>query len=86
MDGAGQQRVQTHAMQSGDTPQDTPKDGECGREDYVWHHNDLLSHVGQTGADLTRKTVRSVLGDLTSYAGYMLVCPMGICKRQFVLR
>ena len=37
------------------------------REDHVRHHNDVPAHVGQTGAELVRKTVRSILGDLTAY-------------------
>ena len=35
------------------------------REDHVRYHNDMLTHVEQAGAELVRKTVGSVLGDLT---------------------
>ena len=36
-------------------------------DDHVRHHNDMLAHVEQSGAELVRKAVRSILGDLASY-------------------
>ena len=63
--GAYQQRIRTHAAQGGDTPKDTPEACDRRRKDHVQHHNDVSAHVGQDGAELVRKTVRSLLGDLT---------------------
>ncbi len=57
---------QTHAAQGSDIPQDASKDGDYRREDHVRHHNDMSIHVGQVGAEPVRKTVRGVLGNLTS--------------------
>ena len=37
------------------------------REDHVRHHNDLPAHVGRDGVELVRKTVRSVLDNLTTH-------------------
>ena len=34
---------------------------------HVRHHNDMPAHVGQEGAELVQKAVRSLLGDLTYY-------------------
>ena len=65
--GAYQQRVRTHAAQGGDTPKDTPEACNRRRKDHVRYHNDMPAHVGQDGAELVRKTVRSLLGDLTYY-------------------
>ena len=33
----------------------------------VRHHKDVPAHVGQDGAELVEKTVRSVMVDITSY-------------------
>ena len=38
-----------------------------GGKIIIRHHNDVSAHVGQERAELVRKTVRSVLGDLTCY-------------------
>ena len=56
-----------HVAHGGYTPQNTPEACNCRRKDHVRHHNDVPAHVGQTGAELVRKTVRSILGDLTYY-------------------
>ena len=61
--GAYQQRVRTHAAQGGNTPKDTPEACNRRRKDHVRYHNDVSTHVGQDGAELVRKTVRSILGD-----------------------
>ena len=37
------------------------------REDHMRYYNDMSVHVGQDGAELIRKTVRSILGDLLYY-------------------
>ena len=56
----------------GNILQDMPKDNSCRREDHARYHNDMPAYVRQAGAELVRKTVRSVLGDLTCYIYMML--------------
>ena len=62
-----QQRVRTHATQGGNILQDTPKDDNRRRKEYVWHHNDVPAHMEHAGNELVCKTVRSVLADLISH-------------------
>ena len=47
--------------------QDTPKTGNRRRKDHVRHHNDMSIYMGQVRAEPVRKTVESVLDNLTYY-------------------
>ena len=61
----------------------TPKTGNCQRKYHVRHHNDMPAHVGQDGAELVRRTVRSVLDDLTYY-GCLVRYVSGFSPRESV--
>ena len=42
-----------------------------GEKDHVRHHNGMSIHVGQDGAELAQKTVRSALDDLICYDAHI---------------